>query len=747
MSVATEEAPFLLLGTKLEPPVPRELVPRDALVQAFGAGLVRPLTLIRGPAGSGKSLLMAQWRLSAPLDRRVAWLSLDEGDNEPVKFWSYVIAALRLALPGFGEAPLSLLRAPGVDLTGEVLPALINELLETPNDTVLLLDDYHVIHHEAIHAGMALLLEHVPGNHRFVIASRSEPPLPLARWRARGSLSEIDPEQLGFSEPEAEWLLNEVHQLGLAVETVSRVHQRTEGWPAGLYLAALSLRGRRDADELIAGFSGGDRLVVDYLVEEVLDQQPDPVLRFLLRTSVLERFCAPLSEAVTGAGGAREMLDRVERSNYFLIPLDPRREWYRYHHLFAELLRHELERREPGLAVELSRRAGRWLADAGLVSEAVPHMVTAGDLDQAADLIAAYGAAFATGGRALTVTEWFEALPADYVAADARLCVGRAGLGLALGHHDEILPWLDRAERAPNHRLEREPTFALRATVRRAAAWRLLGDVRLSRELAEQVMPLDGSSRDHVLAADLLGAAARWLGDDATAVDFFTRAGQLGRERDPATAVAAYGQLALIAGDHNDWSTCEVNVETAFDLIAGSELQEYWMGSFARLANGRMLGRQRKTSEAQAELTRAVTLARRGVGVIELAYVLISIAEARRELGDRRSAIQLVREARELSAHAPDPGTVVPRLLDRAERSLRLVSEPQGSRLVTFEELTAREAAVLRLLPTGLSAREIGQELGVSRNTVKTHSKNLYRKLGAADRREAVARGRELGLL
>jgi LuxR family maltose regulon positive regulatory protein len=466
---------------------------------------------------------------------------------------------------------------------------------------------------------------------------------------------------------------------------------------------------------------------------------------------VLERFCAPLCDSVTGTGGAREMLDRVERSNYFLIPLDPRGEWYRYHHLFAELLRHELERREPGSSVELRRRAGRWLADAGMISEAVPHMVAAGDLDQAADLIAAHGAAFATGergvGRALTVAEWFDALPAEYVVADARLCVGRAGVALALGRQDEILPWLDRAEQAPNHRLDRDPTFASRATVRRAAAWQLLGDVRLSRELAQQLMPLDGSSRDHALAGSLLGATARWLGDDVAAVDFLTRAGELGRERDPVTAVVAYGHLALIAADHNDWQTCDVDVKTAFDLIAESELEEYWMGSLAHLAKGRLLSKQRKTSEAEAELTRAVILARRGGGALALAYVLITVAEARRERGERRSAIELVREAREQSAHAPDPGTLVPRLLDKAERSLRLVSQPQGSRLVIVEELTAREAAVLSLLPTGLSTREIGHELGVSRNTVKTHSKNLYRKLGATGRREAVARGRELGLL
>lgn len=747
VSVATGEPPLLLLGTKLEPPRLRELVPRGVLVEALGGGLVRPLTLIRGPAGSGKSLLLAQWRLSALGDRKVAWLSLDEGDNEPVRFWSYVIAALRSALPEFGEALLSLLRAPGVDLMREALPALVNELLEMPSDTVLVLDDYHVIDHEAIHAGMGFLVEHVPGNHRFVIASRSEPPLPLARLRARGDLSEIDPEQLGFSEAEAEYLLNEVHQLGLAAAPVSRLHRRTEGWAAGLYLAALSLRDRPDADELIAGFSGGDRRIVDYLAGEVLDQQPEVVLRFLLCTSVLERFCAPLCDAVTGADDGRAMLDQLERSNYFLIPLDPRREWYRYHHLFAELLRHELGRRQPDLSVELHRRAGRWLANAGLISEAVPHMVAAGDLEQAADLIAAHGPGLVTGGRALTVAEWFDALPADYVAADARLCVGRAGVALALGRYDEILPWLDRAERAPNHSLDQEPLFASRAVVRRAAAWQLLGDVRLSRELAEQVMQLHASAHDHALAADLLGASARWLGDDAAAVEFLTQAGQVGREQQPLAAAAAHGHLAVIAADHNDWQTCEVNVKTAFDPIADSELEEYWVASFGHLAKGRLLFKQRKTSEAEAELMRALTLARRGVGVVELAYMLITVAEARREFGDRRGAIQLVREARELSAHAPDPGTVLPGLLDKAERSLRIVSERRGSRLVAIEELTAREAAVLTLLPTGLSAREIGQELGVSRNTVKTHSKNPYRKLGAADRREAVARGRELGLL
>ena len=248
---------------------------------------------------------MAQWRLGALNDRKVAWLSLDEGDNEPVRFWSYVIAALRSVVPEFGEGPLSLLRTPGVDLMGEAVPALINELLETPSETVLLLDDYHVIQHEAIHAGMGFLLEQVPGNHRFVRSARDQ----SRRCRSRGARawgSQRDRSRAaGFSKPKAEYLLNEVHQLGLAGETVSRVSSADRGLGCWAVSGGAVAAGSRDADELIVGFSGGDRQIVDYLAGEGARREPDAASRFLLCTSVLQRFCAPLCEAVTGAGGAR----------------------------------------------------------------------------------------------------------------------------------------------------------------------------------------------------------------------------------------------------------------------------------------------------------------------------------------------------------------------------------------------------------------------------------------------------------
>jgi LuxR family maltose regulon positive regulatory protein len=738
---------LLLLRTKLAPPIPRGLVARDELVGALADGLSRPLTLIVGPAGSGKTSLLAQWRSSAGVGQSVAWLALDVSDNEPTRFWTYVIAALQSVLPDLGETALALLRAPGVDLLEETLPALLNDLLEAAHETVLVLDDYHLIHDELIHRAMAFFLERLPDGHRVVIASRSQPPFPLARLRARGALSEIEPDQLGFSEPEARALLNDVHRLGLADGAVRRLCGRTEGWAAGLYLAAMSLRGRENVDQLIESFAGSDRRVVDYLGAEVLDRQPDDVLGFLLRSSVLERLSGPLCDAVTCGGDGQEMLERIERSNAFLVPLDGGREWYRYHHLFAELLRHELRRRDPGSVAVLHRRAARWLMDSGLISEAVRQMVAAGDVDGVAEVVVSYWLAFVNSGERGTVGEWLAAIPEERLRSDGRLCLARAWFATVAGRPEEIWPWLDHLERAPVHNPAEDRPVWLEATVLRASAFELIGDMGQTRTCAEQITPLDGSSTWHTLAANLLGASARWRGDDAAAVELFGHAVSLGRRNFQAAVEIASGQLALIAADHGDWNACSASVENAFAVIEERGLDEYWMSALAHLAKGRVSRHARRLRDADEELSRAVVLGRRGLGVVELAYTLVMLADLRLELGDRRLARELVIEARGLLDHAPDPGPVVPRLLEQAERRLRLVTQPQGTGMAVGEELTAREQAVLDLLTSGLSAQEIADELGVSRNTIKTHTKSLYRKLGATGRREAVARGRQLGLL
>jgi LuxR family maltose regulon positive regulatory protein len=318
---------------------------------------------------------------------------------------------------------------------------------------------------------------------------------------------------------------------------------------------------------------------------------------------------------------------------------------------------------------------------------------------------------------------------------------------LTVGNREEILPWLDLAEKAPRYHPSTDEWLGQQVTVFRATAWEVLGDMRKCQQLARRLAPLDGSSFWHALAACNLGSAAHWLDDDAQAVELLDAALMLNHDDVAMISLAALGELALVAADSGDWRACAARIEAAFDLVRAQGLEEYWQCSLAHLARARLLLHGRRASEARSELERAAALARRGVGLVELAYVLVTFGELLRELGDRPAARELVLEARELLSRAPDPGTLVPRLVAQAEDRLRLVVRASGARSVVTDELTPREQAVLLLLPTGLSAREIGGELGISRDTVKTHTKSVYRKLGASSRRDAVARARELGLL
>jgi LuxR family maltose regulon positive regulatory protein len=693
-------------------------------------------------------MLVAQWAASAGEGRPVAWLSLESGDNDPARFWMYVIEALRSVRPGIGKASLAVLRAPGVNLVEEALPALVNELADVPEQFVLVLDDYHAIEDGRVHEGMASLIEHLPATLRIVMTSRAEPPLRVGTLRARAELNEIDAVQLRFSIPETESMLNDVHGLGLSSETVKRLHDRTEGWAAGLYLAVLSMRGHEDASRFVASFTGSDRRVVDYLAAEVLGERREAELDFLLLTGVLDTFCAPLCDAVTGARDSRAMLDRIERVNYFLIPLDPSHEWYRYHHLFGDLLRHELERRQPGRAADLHRRAGSWFLDAGMVSEAIGHLTAAGELDAASELIYEHWLAFTNAGQRETVARWMDQLPRGYIASDGRLCLAQARTALAVGERSEVLRWVDLATQAPRNNPGSDVELGEEVTVVRAAAWQLLGDMRYAEHLARTLAPLDGSSIWHSLAACLLGTSARLFDANDDAQALFETAIRLGSSsQNFIVSMISLGRLALLAADRGDWLECAAKVDAAFDVVQTNGLEEYWICSSAHLARGRLFHHHRRPMDARAELERAVSLARRGAGPVELTYALAMLAELRREVGDRPGARVLVLEARELLSHCAEPGTLAPRLVEQSEASLRLVVDLSAGRPVVTDELTAREQAVLALFPTGLSAREIAGELGISRDTVKTHTRRVYQKLGVSSRRSAVARGRELGLL
>ncbi|MGA2929258.1 MAG: helix-turn-helix transcriptional regulator, partial [Solirubrobacteraceae bacterium] len=337
---AQAQAP--LLSTKLHAPDPRERIGREALVARLSDAPGARLALIRAPAGWGKSTLLSQWRSGERGRRGFAWVTLDSSDSDPIRFWAYALEALRMVTPELGSRSLTLLRAPGVDLVSEMLPVLIGELEAFQRPLVLALDDYHQLKGDAVHSGLRRLLDYLPDHVCVAIATRTEPPLQVPRLRARGQLVEVDADELRFSRTEARVLLNQVLGLKLADEDVAALHQRAEGWPAAVYLAGLSLRNRADRHEFISRFAGDDRHIVDYLGEEVLaDLDPD-TRELLLRTSILERVNGPLCDSIAESTGSARKLDTLARSNLFVVPLDDRRDWYRYHHLFRACLNAEL---------------------------------------------------------------------------------------------------------------------------------------------------------------------------------------------------------------------------------------------------------------------------------------------------------------------------------------------------------------------------------------------------------------------
>ena len=383
-----------ILATKLYVPPPQpKVVLRPRLIERLNEGLHRKLTLISAPAGFGKTTLVSEW--VAGCERPAAWLSLDEGDNDPTRFLAYLVAALQTIAANIGEGVLGALQSPQPPPTESILTTLLNEIATVPDDFVLVLDDYHVIDARTVDDALTFLLDHLPPQMHLVIATREDPHLPLARLRARGQLTELRAADLRFTPAEAAEFLNGVMGLNLSAEDIAALETRTEGWIAGLQLAAISMRGHEDATSFIESFTGSHRFVLDYLVEEVLQQQSESVQAFLLRTSILDRLCGPLCDAVLldPSASGQETLEYLEHANLFLVPLDNERRWYRYHHLFAELLRQRLHQSVASATGDerawpnCTYAPAQWYEDNGLDMEAIHHALAAEDFERAASLI------------------------------------------------------------------------------------------------------------------------------------------------------------------------------------------------------------------------------------------------------------------------------------------------------------------------------------------------------------------------
>ena len=553
-----------LLETKLHVPRRRHgLVARPRLSDRLGRE-VPPLVLVSAPAGFGKTTLLTEWLTAARTDGAlVAWLSLDQRDDDPTTFWTYLVSALRTAVPEVGAEALALLQSPQSSMDA-VLATLLNELQTVPDELVLVLDDYHVIEAGEVHEGVAFLLDHLPSQFHLVIATRVDPPLPLARLRARGELVEVRAADLRFGPDEAATYLGDVMGLTLTAGQVAALEERTEGWIAALQLAALSMRGRDDVASFIAGFAGDDRFVVDYLVEEVLQRQPEQVRTFLLQTSVLSRLTGPLCDALTGQDGGKAMLEALDRGNLFVVPLDDRRRWYRYHHLFGEVLRARLLDEDPERVRALNVRASDWYERDGDRSAAIDHALAGEDFERAAELVERAMPAMNQARQEATLRRWFQALPDELFGVRPVLAVGYVGALMSTGDVRGVEPRLRDAERWLDASVgPEEPVVVDRdafrrlpteITMYRAGLALVAGDGVGTLTYAQQALDLAGPD-DHLGrgAAQSLTGLAHWRTGDLEAAhrwysDGMATLGRAGRRSDEVGGAITLADLRVAQG-------------------------------------------------------------------------------------------------------------------------------------------------------------------------------------------------------
>jgi ATP/maltotriose-dependent transcriptional regulator MalT len=748
----TADASEVVIATKLFRPSPRHpTVERTRLHDLLRQGCTLPLTLVVAPAGWGKSTLVADWLRQDQV--AAGWVSLDGGDDDPKRFWRYLLLAAGQAAPGAGEAALRRLDAAGSDVMRDLLPTFVNEMTSSDAALVLVLDDYHLVTNAQVHASVITLLDRCPPQLHLVLITRADPPLQLSRLRVRGELAELRAEHLKFSLDEAREFFSGRLGSQLSEQDVHRLLARTEGWAAGLQLAALRLKDRADPSAFIERFTGADWHIVNYLGEEVLTSQPQRVRDFLLLTSVLNRLCAPLCDALTGRDDATELISEVNRANLFLIPLDDERRWFRYHHLFGGLLQHELARTAPEKPAGLHQRAAQWYADNGDAAEAIGHAIASGDVALSRRLVAAHWRQHFNAGQLETVRMWLDALPAGLVAADASLTAARVWVALDTGKLEEVGAALDAAETSgpPNTHL----------MVLRALHMYKTGDVGGAARRLQEISP---SADDPFIATVhrlVQGISSMWLGDADRARDLLAEAARRAESDGNRLAyIYAEGCLALLTVNHGDLALAGSLVLDAESAVAQTLSDSHFVAMFPALAGARLAAERGDWARSGSAAAAAVELGRRGAGRVELAAALLTAsavlrtsppAAAARGPGAMPAACHedgsdpgaLVGEARGILRHCPDPGPVVTTWLADEQRAEAVRTRQEG----LIEPLTDRELTILRLLPAPTPQRELASALFVTPNTLKTHLRAIYRKLGAESRGDAVIRARERGLI
>ena len=734
-----------LLASKLRRPVVRPgTIARLALLERLRRGQPYPIVSVVAPAGYGKTTVLSQW--AERNGQAFAWVSVDEGDNDPKVLLSYVAEALNAVEPIDGRV-FDALASPVSSVPGSVVPRLGSAFSSMTSPVALVLDDVHALHNSECRAALSVLADHVPRGSRLALAGRAEPPLRVARLRAEGRILEIGPEDLSLTPDEASSLLRNA-EVALGGDEMAELHRRTEGWPAGLYLAALCVRAGGPLASAAVSFGGGDRLVSEYMESEFLARISRRHRVFLTRTAVLERMSGPLCEAVLGQSGSAVTLAELARSNMLLVPLDRRGEWYRYHHLFRDMLLAELHRREPGLIPVLRRRAAGWCTRNDLPEAALEYSIAAGDVNTVAGLVEKIGVPVQRQGRAATLQRWLQWLEDQGGIEGHPTAAVMASMLFAMTARpveaERLANAVDRwqyADPAPPE----DPS---------AQAWAVLLRAVLCRRGVEQ-MRADADEAVHRFAAGtfptptpaLAQGIARVLsgdldGGDASLEDALGVGEEVGAPEDFAIALC---ERSLVAMARGDWDRAGVLAERADAVLRRAGIEDSFATPLVGAVHARVAMHRGDVPAVRRELVRAQRL--RHLLTYALPYLAvqarIELARVHFALADPEGARTLMREVDELLRRRPDLGT-----LTREAETLRArLAKERGSGAPGASALTAAELRLLPLLSTHLSMPEIAGELFLSRNTIKSQAISIYRKLGTSSRNQAVTRSRELGLL
>jgi LuxR family maltose regulon positive regulatory protein len=734
---------FPLLESKLCPTPPRlGTVTRTALINRLRAARGAAVAVVTAPAGYGKTSLLAEWARRD--DRPFAWLSLDEADDDPTVFLTYVAVALdriHALDPKVFEA-LSQRGASAKNVVAHVGRSLSS--LSAP--IVFVLDDVHVLHAPQCIAALAMLVDQLPADSQLVLASRTATELPLGRLRAEGRVVEVGPGELSLNEREAQALLLGAG-LKLSAKEVADLTRRTEGWPAGLYLAALSLRASAAGGRPAAEFRGDDRYISDYFRLVLLSNLPEPEIEFLTRVSVLDRMCGSLCDHVLERSGCAGELEMLEESNLFVVPLDHERKWYRFHRLFRDMLRDELERREPGLADLLNSRAADWCERHDDAGAAIEYAHAAGDVARVVTLVGGAAQPAYHSGRFATVERWLARLEDEKeLLRNTSLAVLGAWTHALRGRAEAAARWAQTAESGPADAVMPDggPALAWVSTLRAAMCPDGLQRMRQDAEIA--VRTAVPGSQSAATASFGLAMSYVLAGDDALADPLLAEAVQLAIEVGATdNATLALAARSLLASGRNDAAAAETLALQARELVDAARLDDYATSALTYVASARSALRNSNWTRALKDLERATTLT--PLLTYALPWLAVSVrlelVRAHLALVNWGRAVALMAEVDELLARRPDVGV------------LRLQAEDLQSQLAAGHQpednwassLTGAELRLLPLLTTHLSFREIADRLFVSRNTVKTQAISVYRKLGVSSRSEAIDRAAELGLV